>query len=422
MIHPRPATGQQALAEGLQRRAGRIAALLGQLDVELRRGREVLRERGPAVAARLARSASDLWRPRLLRQAVGALGRGNHEAAFWLLREELERRPDDAHTVLLFWNVAATCGRAAAAAEAMARLVQRQAASGERASAADSWIALVRDVPDAVVDPASLARILPELRARTERARDGASREESSAWLMRALRQSVDPRGGTLSPGLALRLFEEARGLDPTSARQAARVALESPDLHEAKRARLETWLRELERGAQDGAESPPAPACVERHADDAPAKDDVRVTEVKPVELAEKGLLVLELADERRARVDYRAIEAVAVAHVAGLAGDPVLVIDLALRSSPRHATRRRLLRMRADAFDPNALAPARARDGQALCSFLAELLERTRAVPLPDPESALGVRPRHFASLADYEHEILGRLRRCSAAAATT
>jgi hypothetical protein len=307
----------------------------------------------------------------------------------------------------------------------MARLVQRQAASGERAAAADSWIALVREVPDAVVDSASLARILPELKARTERARDGASREESSAWLMRALRQSVDPRGGALSPGLALRLFEEARGFDPASARQAARVALESPDLHEAKRARLETWLRELERGPQNAGESPAAPASVERHADDAPAASverhaddasakDVRVTEVKPVELAEKGLLVLELADERRARVDYRAIEAVAVAHVAGLASDPVLVIDLALRSSPRHPTRRRLLRMRADAFDPNTLAPTRAPDGQALCSFLAELLERTRAVPLPDPESALGVRPRHFPSLADYEREILGRLRR--------
>ncbi len=416
MIHPRPATGQQApaLAEGLRRRAGRIAALLGQLDGELRRGREVLRERGPALAARLSRSASDLWRPRLLRQAVGALGRGNHEAAFWLLREELERRPDDAHTVLLFWNVAATCGRAAAGAEAMARLVQRQAASGARAAAADSWIALVREVPDAVVDSASLARILPELKARAERARDGASREESSAWLLRALRQSVDPRGGALSPGLALRLFEEARGFDPASARQAARVALGSPDLHEAKRARLETWLRELERGTQDVGESPPAPASVERRAEHVPAKDDVQVTEVKPVELAEQGLLVLELADERRARIDYRAIEAVAVAHVAGLATDPVLVIDLALRSSPRHATGRRLLRMRADAFDPNSLAPSRAPDGQALCSFLAELLERTRAVPLPDPESALGVRPRHFPSLADYEREILGRLRR--------
>jgi len=416
MIHPRPAPEQHApaLAEILRRRAGWIAALLGRLDGELRRGRGFLRERGPALAARFSQSAADLWRPRLLRQAVGALGRGNHEAAFWLLREELGQRPDDAHTVLLFWNVAATCGRAAAAAEPMSRLMQRQAASGDRAAATDSWIALVREVPDAVVDSASLVRILPELKARTERARDGTSREESSAWLVRALRQSVDARSGALSPGLALRIFEEARILDPESARQAARVALESPDLHEAKRARLETWLRELERGPENGGEAPAAPAGVERHADDASAQDDVRVTEVKPVELAEKGLLVLELADERRARVDYRAIEAVAVAHVAGLASDPVLVIDLALRGSPRRATRRQLLRMRADAFDPTTLAPTRAKDGQALCSFLAELLERTRAVPLPDPESALGVQPRHFESLADWEREILGRLRR--------
>jgi hypothetical protein len=66
----------------------------------------------------------------------------------------------------------------------------------------------------------------------------------------------------------------------------------------------------------------------------------------------------------------------------------------------------------MRSDAFDPAALFPGRSDAGQALCALLAELLDRSGAVPLPDPDSALGVRPQRFASLADFEAAVLARL----------
>jgi hypothetical protein len=343
-------------------------------------------------------------RPRLIRQALAARERGNIEAAFFLLREAVALRPDDDRAVLTLWDVATTCGRVAAAAEPMARFVRRQAAAGQRDIAAGSWIALAAEAPETAVDAAALVRIVPELRARVERALDDEAREHANAWLLRALRQSVDPRSGSLTPGLAFRLFEEAREIDPETARRAARVVLGSPELHETKRARVEKQLRELSRKR-------PKPRALARRQ---PAGDAMRVTEAAPVELAEQGLLVRELASAQRARIDYRAIEAVAAAEVEGLASEPMLVIDLVLRGSPTGRSGRHLLRMRRDAFDPNTLATAGVDTDQALSAFLCELLERTQAVPLPDPDSALGIRPRRFPSLGDYEREVVGRLQR--------
>jgi hypothetical protein len=381
------------------------------LAERVRVGLSALKARAGAGADRLKETSEELLRPQLLRQALAARERGNLEAAFWLLREELALRPHDEHAVRTFWDVAAACGRAQAAVESMTRLVHQQASAGRRDVATDCWLALVREVPDAVVDAASLARIVPELKARVEQAEDEMAREEARACLLRALRHSVDPRGGGLRPGLALRLFEEARTVDSETARRAAQVALGSSELHEAKRARVEALLEALERGGH-------ADEVGARRADESagaagPASEALRVTEAAFVEIAEQGLVMRELASDRRARLDFRSIEAVAVAEVAGLAAHPVLVIDLVLKPSAAGRRARHVLRMRGDAFNPAALAPG-PDAGEALRSFLAELLGRTRAVPLPEPDSALGIRPRGFASLADYEREVLGHLAR--------
>jgi hypothetical protein len=334
------------------------------LAERVRVGLSALKARAGAGADRLKETSEELLRPQLLRQALAARERGNLEAAFWLLREELALRPHDERAVRTFWDVAAACGR-----------------------------------------------IVPELKACVERAEHEAEREQARACLLRALRHSVDPRGGGLRPGLALRLFEEARTVDAETARRAARVALGSSELHEAKRARIEALLEALERGVHAGEAG--ARSAGESAGAAEPAAEALRVTEAAPVEIAEQGLVMRELASDRRARLDFRSIEAVAVAEVAGLAADPVLVIDLVLKPSAVGRRARHVLRMRGDAFDPAALAPG-PDAGEALRSFLAELLGRTRAVPLPEPESALGIRPRGFASLADYEREVLGHLAR--------
>ena len=87
------------------------------------------------------------------------------------------------------------------------------------------------------------------------------------------------------------------------------------------------------------------------------------------------------------------------------------MIVIDLVLRST-RPGRPRSSLRMRSDAFDPAALFPERTDAGQALRSLLSELLDRSGAVPLPDPDSALALRPQRFESLAAFEAATLARL----------
>jgi hypothetical protein len=158
----------------------------------------------------------------VLRQGLAALERGNLEAAFWLLREEVAERPDESAAVQAFWNVSLTCGRAEAAAAPMSRLVQRQATEDpERAT--ESWISLDAEAPEAPVDALTLARLLPVLKARVAAAPGEEGRQEARRWLVRALERCVEPGSGL-----------EGR---------AAEIALESPNLHEAKRERLEEFV-----------------------------------------------------------------------------------------------------------------------------------------------------------------------------------
>ncbi len=390
-------------------------------------GRNTAVTRSAAWLARVASSARTLARPRILRQGMAAARRGNLEAAFALLREEVAARPDHHRSTLLFWELALACERAREAALPMARLVRSEASAGRCEAAADHWIALVSQVPEAVVELPVLMRILPVLRERMAQSRGEEEQQRARERLIDALRRSVDPSSGALTPALALRLVEEARGLDAEVAQRAAQAALASSDLHEAKRARLEDLLRALKRGAwpeASAAAEPPAPerrapplsqgdveAAATRLAARMPRPGNRRVSEVIPVELGDDGLVALEGEDDRRTRIDYRAIEALAVGEVAELGDAPVLVIDLLLRA-PRAGRPRSVLRMRSDAFDPALLFPDRTDAGQALRALLAELLDRSAAVPLPDPDSALGVRPQRFESLAAFEEAVQARL----------
>ena len=139
-------------------------------------------------------------------------------------------------------------------------------------------------------------------------------------------------------------------------------------------------------------------------------AEAPIRAIDILPVEIGADGMVAYEVAHAQRTRVDYRAIEAIAAAEVTGLADEPILVVELILRA--RAGRPRSSLRMRCDTFDPASLFPDRTDAGQALRAMLSDLLERTRAVPLPDPDSALAIQPQRYESLADFEAAVLARL----------
>ncbi len=67
------------------------------------------------------------------------------------------------------------------------------------------------------------------------------------------------------------------------------------------------------------------------------------------------------------------------------------------------------RVLRMRSDAFDARTLEPAETGEVEAFRAFLAKLLTRSNAIPLPDFESARGVHLHGFESLEAYQREVL-------------
>jgi hypothetical protein len=96
-------------------------------------------------------------------------------------------------------------------------------------------------------------------------------------------------------------------------------------------------------------------------------------------------------------------------VAEVRGLSAHPVWVIDLVLNWSAQDDAALRVVRFQSDGFDPRMVIDAPADPTDALRGFLAELLERSNAVPLPDPDAALGVRVRSFDDLAGYESGVL-------------
>jgi hypothetical protein len=363
---------------------------------------------------------------RALKKAADAQRRGNPALAYRILESEAQERPDDPKVVGAFWSAALACERVEDAAPAMQHVIRALAGTGKPEQACELWNELRGGLPSALVDPSALVRIALVL--------ESAGRADQVA---EALRDAVNPLNDGLSPGLAVRVAEMARDLDPPTALAAARHALTSPDLHEAKRARLQEMIAQIEQAeaaaakaavsdeaqrqerpepAQPKAAAPPVSAePADRAAADAlevhaPA---CRFIEIKVSQGVPEGLLddaiALALPDGRKARLAYTKIEALAVAEVRGLAIHPVVLIDVALNWKESGESVLRVLRMRSDAFDARALEPDAAGEIEAFRAFLAELLTRSNAIPLPDFESARGVHLHDFESLEAYQCEVL-------------
>jgi hypothetical protein len=243
-----------------ERPAQRVAQIL---RARTQQSWSALRDRGGQLVGQLSASAGRRRRGSLFRQALEARERGNVEAAFSLLREEAAAHPGESDVTLAFWDAAVACGQPAEAGEAMLRLIRQQAASGEMELAVQCWLELSEQVPAAMADALTLARIAPVLQQREAEAGKRPEGEESplAGVAVRALRQAVDPANNGLTAGVALRLVDLARALDPPTALAAARRALESDELHQAKRDRLEATIAELE------GRPPPEPAEAESEA-----------------------------------------------------------------------------------------------------------------------------------------------------------
>jgi len=520
-------------------------------------------QRSGDLVAGVAGTVKDVARSPILKQALDARARGNLAAAFHLAREAHGLHPDDEDGSAAFWDIAVAYQRPEAAMDAATGLIRRHATDGALELAAQYWLELHGCLADALLEPATFARLIPQLSAQVEADRaaaekssrattavaigttgDAAEDGESLAELHRAradallaaLRGVVDERNQGLTAGLAYRVAELARALDPPTALRAARFAVDIEDLHEAKRERLRDLIAELAPGTEpppiepppevSAPPEPPASAatptsatpdaieCAEPHliaeptpdeietagiAEDDPARNHpARAVSPPPMPLSEDELASLQarlppsrsphtpngttpdpgagtddsaaesvaacgatagiafdvppedpavvdpgptvqvsaggsalfpdikvvagdfsslesdrielvVRGGRRVVIGLDQIQAIAVAEVAGLDAAPVVVVDLVLNWRELDDAPLRAVRMRGDALPSAASDEGQTDPGDALRSLLAGLMERTRAIPLPDPDAALGLMIPAYASLAEYEREVL-------------
>jgi hypothetical protein len=368
---------------------------------------------------------------RAIKRAEAAHSRGNAPMAFRLLEEALRAEPDNEKLAVAFWRTCVVLNRGAEAAEGVLHVIRRKAAEGELGQAAALWTELVDVVPEARADAGSLVRIALMLH------------ETDPDRAVKALRAALDPQTSGLTAGLAMRVVDIARVLDPHSALRAAQVVLESPGLAKNKRANLEALIAELASAEPERdvpaidspptpSEAPPVPietvpmeAAPTAQTAEALEKDfaellveeaveafepatrfsSVKSMEASPLSLAEDAVN-LSTSSGRRARVEYANIQAIAVAEVAGLAAEPVVVIDLVLNWSASGGETLRIVRLRSDRFETSGDA---ADDPQTLCSFVARLLSRSGALPLPSREAVAGGPFRYYDDLDSYQREVL-------------
>ena len=399
------------------RERGALRAAVSEL---VRRGLHGSRRGADRASAALSRAASRghalaeaagawLRRRSPLRHGRAAAKRGNLEAALALLKEAAEREVEQGESALELWKLALSMGRAEEAAAELARQIHTEASAGQVDVAVDHWIELAEHAPAQRADAPTLVRMLPELRRRLAAALDADERARAEGRLLRALRQSVEPEASQLTTGLALRVFAQARLLDPEAARRAGELVLSARDLHETKRREVETLLEELEAAAAP--EPPETGGSSGAEAGLAPPYGTLCMTEVLPVELRDRGLIVQETGGAERTRIDLRNVAVIAAACIGEEDAKTPLLIDLVLRRTPR-ARGRRIVRMHADAFDARSVLEGLAGSEDPSRGLLEALVEESGAVALLEAGAAGEPGAAHFPSVDAYEGWLLSHL----------
>jgi hypothetical protein len=87
------------------------------------------------------------------------------------------------------------------------------------------------------------------------------------------------------------------------------------------------------------------------------------------------------------------------------GLEDQSVTVIDLVLNWIRRYDEPLKIVRLRLNDLDLESLVTHTHTLGSHFAALMGDILERTRAIPLPDPESALGTRITCYESPERYE-----------------
>jgi membrane associated rhomboid family serine protease len=395
---------------------------------------------------------------------------GDVEGAFAKLAGELASQPADADAAIAYWDAAVSLGRAESSLPTFLRTI-KALLPAQADEAARCWLELSEHAPDVLLEPMALLAIHKSLAAQGREAEakralrhaaDPKNRALTPALALRVLdaARDQDPQAAAWaarfvvdSPQVAdekkaklrAQLAELEAKVPPPEAPPAPRrtapidiglddgsadapSAREPYEAEEANEPFSQEIGRMLDADALGGGESAdteadlPAVAAPEPEVEAEPELGDeelgailggprfadAKVTEAAPKGLDERGV-VLALAGGGSGRIAFEKIQAVAVAAVAGLSARPVVLIDLLLNRNAVEGEALRVVRLRSDKFDPRLLAPGAASPLDALRAFLGDLLARSGATALPDPEGARAKPLRSFADLASYQRDVL-------------
>ncbi len=377
-----------------------------------------------------------------------ARAKGDLETAFQMLRAETRRSARNRDVVLLFWEIAVEHDQAETAAPVMLQLIREEIRRGALDAAVSQWRRLGERVPGALLDPATLLKLLPLIRSKLG---------DDAAVL--ALHQAVDPSNRGFTPELGAEIARMAAEIEPEVARKAASRALQAKGIAPELASEMNGLLLRLQPPAEDDemGELPPvasvsfdddddhdrsafgavddlsaepekmeeraaapaavaptpeaaAPAPEQAAASETPAArfPNVRVASAVPISLGEEALEVY-VSGKGPSRLAYGRITAVSLAAVRGLGPKPVVLVDLLLSGPQPGPEPLALVRLRSDQYDPRKLLASSASPLKALLELVEELLKRTRGVPLPDAAAGRGQPLRMFDSLEAYSAEVL-------------
>ncbi len=146
-----------------------------------------------------------------------ARARGDLETAFQILHAETRRSARNRDVVLLFWEIAVEHDQTESAAPVMLQLIREELRRGALDAAVSQWRRLGERVPGALLDSASLMKLLPLIRSKLG---------DDAAVL--ALHQAVDPANRGFTPQLGAEIARAAVEIEPEAARKAATRALQA--------------------------------------------------------------------------------------------------------------------------------------------------------------------------------------------------
>ena len=326
--------------------------------------------------------------------------RGKLEDALVQANTWTRREPESLDAVLTLYEIAKELKKAPAARAALLRAVRLELQSGLLAAALDHWQELAGSEIPREAEPALLIRLASLL-------------QETGAHVMatRALRAALTHASGGAKAVVAGRVARAAREIDVQISHDAAWQALQSSEIELEERQALEALLAGvIPRLPDQVLDVPPEPQESERPAP-IEIETQVRVLDVidaVPTELDDDGVQIVTSTGQKK-RMRYDRIEAVSVVAVLGLAEKPVLLVDLVLDWKAPAGNKLRVIRLRADRFDPRRLFPEVASPVDAMRRMVFQILTLSRGVPLPDADAARGMPFASFPEVALYQRLVL-------------